>query len=360
MDDKEKSQVNLTGLSGDYKGLDYFITGDEFVIGRLPDCNLVLNETTISARHAKIMRVQDHWELVDLKSTNGTSVNGKRVDRRILRTEDRISFDQYEFLFINRRDVSRTEVVSGPAFEKLRSTEVRIKEAAAAAEPRPDARRTADPPPAQPAPQAQPAPHSPPPASQAPPAPPVHPVSRSPVVERELSMPAARGSLLRGSLLGFLLAFIVITGGALLVAVAATPQLASAKVVGLVKVVLAGLPLQHMASFWFTVARFSAPAIIILLLILGTLPASGFIVQRHSGHRRLTGALMFTAIYFSAWNLLILVVAEFNFRGWQGLFARNGLGIGDVTLGWLTGELLFFLTVLLLSLVGTLMVRPRR
>jgi hypothetical protein len=355
MEGKEKSQVNLTGLSGDYKGLDYFISGDEFVIGRLPECDLVINETTISAKHAKIMRVQDHWELMDLKSTNGTSVNGKRVDRRILRTEDRISFDQHEFLFVNRRDVSRTEVVTGPAFEKMRSTEVRVKEAAASAEP------PAEPRPAAPAiPQAQPAPQPPQPAPQPPPAPPVQPISRSPVVERGTSAPGSQGHLFRGGLMGFILAFVVITGGAFLVALASTPRLASAKVFGLLKVVIAGLALQHMASFWFTLATFSAPAIIILLLIIASLPASGFIVQRHSGGNRLAGALAFTAIYFSVWNLLILVIAEFNFRRWLALFARNGVGISDLTLSWLTGEVIFFLTVLLFSFLGTLMVRPGR
>jgi FHA domain/Domain of unknown function (DUF1707) len=46
------------------------------VIGRSPDCDLVLSHPTISRRHAQLRPRQQGWELLDLGSTNGTRVNG--------------------------------------------------------------------------------------------------------------------------------------------------------------------------------------------------------------------------------------------------------------------------------------------
>jgi hypothetical protein len=46
------------------------------VIGRAPDCDVVLTHPTISRRHAQLRPRQLGWELVDLGSTNGTRVNG--------------------------------------------------------------------------------------------------------------------------------------------------------------------------------------------------------------------------------------------------------------------------------------------
>ncbi|MEN9565805.1 MAG: hypothetical protein RLZZ69_1001 [Cyanobacteriota bacterium] len=51
---------------------------DVVVIGRSPECQIVLDPfrfITVSRRHAKIKRVDSHWEIEDLGATNGTLVN---------------------------------------------------------------------------------------------------------------------------------------------------------------------------------------------------------------------------------------------------------------------------------------------
>lgn len=50
-----------------------------FVIGRAPDCDLALANTTVSWRHAELRPSPGGWMLVDLGSTNGTHVNGWRA-----------------------------------------------------------------------------------------------------------------------------------------------------------------------------------------------------------------------------------------------------------------------------------------
>jgi hypothetical protein len=48
-------------------------------IGRGSDCDLVLDEPQASRRHAELRRFGDHWLIVDLNSTNGTTLGGQRL-----------------------------------------------------------------------------------------------------------------------------------------------------------------------------------------------------------------------------------------------------------------------------------------
>jgi pSer/pThr/pTyr-binding forkhead associated (FHA) protein len=75
------------------------LTGDSFAIGRKPENDLAIEDHTVSARHAKIVRVQSVYFLEDLKSTNGTAVNGKAVDRVQLHDADVITIGQHRLIF---------------------------------------------------------------------------------------------------------------------------------------------------------------------------------------------------------------------------------------------------------------------
>lgn len=61
-------------------------------IGRHPDCNLVLGDPNVSRNHAEIRPKGDHYEVVDLGSTNGSRVNGVRIDKHVLRDGDEMTF----------------------------------------------------------------------------------------------------------------------------------------------------------------------------------------------------------------------------------------------------------------------------
>ena len=50
------------------------------VIGRSPDCDVVIRNATVSRRHAEIRHEDDGWIVEDLGSKNGTGVNGVPVD----------------------------------------------------------------------------------------------------------------------------------------------------------------------------------------------------------------------------------------------------------------------------------------
>jgi diguanylate cyclase (GGDEF)-like protein len=62
------------------------------LIGRDPTCDLVLTDGLVSSRHALIEDRGDGWALVDLGSTNGTSVNGEKGKEFALSRNDKIVF----------------------------------------------------------------------------------------------------------------------------------------------------------------------------------------------------------------------------------------------------------------------------
>ncbi|HJZ61091.1 MAG TPA: DUF3662 and FHA domain-containing protein [Miltoncostaeaceae bacterium] len=60
------------------------------VIGRSRDCDVVVADSNASRRHAEVRHVGMDYHLVDLGSTNGTLLNGQRVQRQALADGDRI------------------------------------------------------------------------------------------------------------------------------------------------------------------------------------------------------------------------------------------------------------------------------
>lgn len=66
------------------------IGAESVVIGRLPECGVVLGDANVSRRHAEIRRQGGAVVVADLQSTNGTRVNGVPVRERVLEDGDEI------------------------------------------------------------------------------------------------------------------------------------------------------------------------------------------------------------------------------------------------------------------------------
>jgi hypothetical protein len=60
------------------------------VLGRSRDCDIVLDDRSVSRRHAELVRHGDGFLLRDLDSTNGSSVNGKRIREAAVEPGDAI------------------------------------------------------------------------------------------------------------------------------------------------------------------------------------------------------------------------------------------------------------------------------
>jgi Protein of unknown function (DUF3662)/FHA domain len=78
------------------------IDGPVLQIGRAPGCDIVLDDRNVSRRHAEIRRRGPVVVLVDLDSTNGTIVNGRRVREHPLADGDRITLGNSRLTFERR------------------------------------------------------------------------------------------------------------------------------------------------------------------------------------------------------------------------------------------------------------------
>jgi adenylate cyclase len=80
--------------------LTYDFDSGEVVIGRSPECQIVLRDFGISRNHAKVVVGEDgSARILDLKSKNGTQVNGVQVVEAPLRDGDRILLGKFELTF---------------------------------------------------------------------------------------------------------------------------------------------------------------------------------------------------------------------------------------------------------------------
>ncbi|MCC6318391.1 MAG: FHA domain-containing protein [Gemmatimonadaceae bacterium] len=64
---------------GPSKGTRYELDSPRITIGRGPHNDVSINDESVSEYHAKLQRREDGWYLIDLDSTNGSYVDGKRV-----------------------------------------------------------------------------------------------------------------------------------------------------------------------------------------------------------------------------------------------------------------------------------------
>jgi len=81
----------LRFISGKYQGGEYPLSdAGELVIGRSREQDMVLIEDMVSRKHAKLTLASDQITIADLGSTNGTFVNGEKVQRARLKEGDRI------------------------------------------------------------------------------------------------------------------------------------------------------------------------------------------------------------------------------------------------------------------------------
>ena len=82
-----KSTMALVPLAG---GEPIPLLKDPFVIGRRVDCDLQVQDASVSSRHCELRFDGQTWTIVDLNSRNGIRVNGDPVHKQRLQTGDTI------------------------------------------------------------------------------------------------------------------------------------------------------------------------------------------------------------------------------------------------------------------------------
>jgi len=81
--------------------------GEEVVVGRGEKADIQIFEDELSRRHCAFYRREGVVRVRDLKSSNGTSVNGKRVKNAPLRDGDEVGLGDLQFTFTTVREGRR-------------------------------------------------------------------------------------------------------------------------------------------------------------------------------------------------------------------------------------------------------------
>ena len=73
------------------------LTGERLVLGRAPECDVVLSGDGVSRQHVELIAKGDDWSVRDLGSRNGILVNGARkADAHVVRPGDRVQLDIFD------------------------------------------------------------------------------------------------------------------------------------------------------------------------------------------------------------------------------------------------------------------------
>jgi hypothetical protein len=84
----------LRVVHGGSPGEEHPMHGQRLVAGRSSECDVILDDSTVSRRHAAFVLRGDDWWVVDLDSTNGTRVNGVSATEQRVRPGDRIELGE--------------------------------------------------------------------------------------------------------------------------------------------------------------------------------------------------------------------------------------------------------------------------
>lgn len=93
---------------------------DVFSMGRMPENDIELRDSLVSRKHSELIRRGNRYTLYDLGSSNGTYVNKKRIDVKVLDDGDEVSVGETVFTFRDENSPPRpAEPAQEPAESEL-------------------------------------------------------------------------------------------------------------------------------------------------------------------------------------------------------------------------------------------------
>ena len=88
---------------GGRAGETFLPSGERTRIGRSPDCEIFLDDVTVSRNHAVLVERDGGFYVEDLGSLNGTFVNRHRIDNVRLENGDELQVGKYRLTFVDGR-----------------------------------------------------------------------------------------------------------------------------------------------------------------------------------------------------------------------------------------------------------------
>ncbi len=93
----------LVVRSGGGRAGEHFIPRSErTTIGRSPDCDIFLDDVTVSRNHAVLLQRGDKFVIEDQGSLNGTFLNRRRIESAELEDGDELQIGKYRLIFLSK------------------------------------------------------------------------------------------------------------------------------------------------------------------------------------------------------------------------------------------------------------------
>ena len=89
----------IVAQNGNHRGMDFRLFDGKNVIGTAADCDIVVTDPFLSARHCTVRCESGNFVVIDLDSKNGTYVNQKRASKEELIDNDTLRLGKTEFKF---------------------------------------------------------------------------------------------------------------------------------------------------------------------------------------------------------------------------------------------------------------------
>jgi FHA domain/zinc-ribbon domain len=95
-----KGPALVVRSGGGRTGETFPLEAERTLIGRSPDCEIFLDDVTVSRKHAVLQRRDDAFLIEDLGSLNGTFVNRRRIESGELTDNDELQIGKYRLTFL--------------------------------------------------------------------------------------------------------------------------------------------------------------------------------------------------------------------------------------------------------------------
>jgi pSer/pThr/pTyr-binding forkhead associated (FHA) protein len=99
---KAEGPALVVRSGGGRAGEHFLLDKEQTTVGRSPDCDVFLDDVTVSRRHAVVVRRDGQFVIEDRGSLNGTFVNRRRIEAGPLEDGDEVQIGKYKLTFLSQ------------------------------------------------------------------------------------------------------------------------------------------------------------------------------------------------------------------------------------------------------------------